>query len=91
LQAGFVLAMVALFGLIVATGRSWTGRSGWGHRQTLAVITGALLPAIILSLVLPAAWRGLEPVATLPMLALLIRLARKTRESSASAGALRVT
>ncbi len=83
-QAGLVLAMCTLFGLVVATGRTWTGRSGWGYRQTLAVVTGALLPAIILSLLLPAAWRGLEPVATLPMLALLIRLSRLKQPRAAT-------
>lgn len=58
-------------------GRSWSGRADGGRRQTLAVITGALLPAILMSLVLPAALRALEPFATLPMLAMLIWLARR--------------
>jgi hypothetical protein len=78
-QVLFVIAMCALFGMAIAVGRSWSGRAGWGDRQTLAVITGALLPAIILSLLLPAALRGLEPLATLPVLVLLIWLARRYR------------
>ena len=69
--------MSGFFGLVIATGRSWNRRPDWGHRQTLAVITGALAPAIIMSLVLPAALRALEPFATLPMLALLSWLARR--------------
>lgn len=71
--------MIGYFWLVVAMGSSWSRRVGWGKRQTLAVITGALLPAILLSFVVPAALLTLEPVVTLPMLVLLIWLARRTK------------
>jgi hypothetical protein len=77
-QILFVVLISAYCCLVVAIGRSWSGRAGWGQQQKLAVITGALLPAIILSLLLPAALRELEPLATVPMLALLLWLARRT-------------
>ncbi len=58
--------------------------------QTLAVITGALLPTIIASVILPAALRSLEPLVTLPVLALLGWLARRqsrmARALAASSG-----
>ena len=76
-QILYMILICGFFCLVVVIGRSWSGRADWGRRQTLAVITGALLPAILMSLVLPAALRALEPFATLPMLALLIWLARR--------------
>ncbi len=75
-QVVLIAVMCAVFSLAVATGRNWTARTGWGDSQTLAVISGALLPTIMLSLVLPAALRGLEPLVTLPVFGLLIWLAR---------------
>jgi hypothetical protein len=80
-QALLVALMLAYFGLLVAVGRSWYLRRGWGNQQALAVITGALLPAIIVSLVLPAALAELEPLATVPMLALLVWLSRRVRRA----------
>ena len=68
--------MTAYFSLIIAIGRRWCTRPDWSRRHTLAVITGVLLPAIAASLVLPAALHGLEPLVTLPSLAILIWLSR---------------
>ncbi len=85
-QVALVGVMCAVFSLVVATARNWTARTGWGDPHTLAVISGALLPAIILSLVLPAALRGLEPLVTVPMLGLLAWLARRARTSSDADG-----
>jgi hypothetical protein len=78
-QAIPAILMCFFFALVVAIRRSWSGRGGWGHRQTLAVITGVLLPTIVVSMVLPLALRTLEPLATVPMLVLLIRLASRDR------------
>ena len=69
----------AYFCLVIAVGRRWCTRDGWGQRQTLAVITGALLPTIAVSLLLPAALRELEPLATVPMLGVLVWLSRTAR------------
>jgi hypothetical protein len=81
-QTLIVVAMCAFFGLVVTTARSLAGRPGWGRPQTLAVITGALLPTILGSLVLPAALAGLEPLATVPMLALPCWLIRRDRPAT---------
>jgi hypothetical protein len=78
-QVFLIVPMIAFFWAVVATGRNWTGRVGWGDRQTLAIITGALLPTIIGSVLIPVALLGLEPLVTLPVLALLIWLARRYR------------
>ena len=79
--------MTGYFCLVIAIARRWSDLAAWGRRQTLAVITGALLPAIALSLVLPAALRGLEPLATLPMLGLLTWLARRLGRDTAQVAA----
>ena len=80
-QLLLVLLMAVFCWELVSVGRDWTRRPGWGQPQTLAVITGVLLPAIIASVVLPAALRSLEPLVTLPVLALLIWLRRRQRRA----------
>ena len=67
------------FAAVMRISRNWTRRPGWGPAQTLAVLTGVLLPAILASLVLPAALRALEPLVTLPALGLLIWLRWRQR------------
>jgi len=86
-QVLLVVLMSVFFGSVIAIARNWSARTDWGGRQTLAVITGALLPAITLSLLLPVAWRELEPLVTVPMLALLVWLARRDRHDRAPATA----
>lgn len=78
-QIVFITLMGVLFYVAIASCRSWSGRAGWGQRQTLAVVTGALLPAIILSIFIPVALKGLEPIVTVPMLLLLVWLAWRTK------------
>ncbi len=80
-QVLLVVSMAVFCWEIVSVGRDWTSRPGWGQPQTLAVITGVLLPTIIASVVLPVALRSLEPVVTLPVLALLIWLGRRQRRT----------
>jgi hypothetical protein len=84
-QLLLIALMTGYFSLVIWAGRRWCTRPEWGSRQALAVITGALLPAIAASLVVPAALRGLEPLVTLPALGVLIWLAR------ARAGSRQVT
>jgi hypothetical protein len=84
-QLLIVLLMAAFCWEVVSIGRDWTSRPGWGQPEILAVITGVLLPTIIASVVLPFALRVLEPLVTLPMLALLIWLGRRQRRSGALA------
>lgn len=81
-----VTLMIGLFCLAITLGRSWSERAGWGQRQTLAIITGALLPAIIVSLLSPFALKTLEPLATVPMLVLLLWLAQHTKRLEEAAG-----
>jgi hypothetical protein len=80
-QVLLIAAMLVYFGFVVAAGRSWFARDGWGEQQTLAIITGALLPPIVASLVLPPALAELEPLATVPMLAMLVWLSRRLRRA----------
>jgi hypothetical protein len=86
-QVLLVLVMAVFCWEIVSVGRDWTRRPGWGQPQTLAVITGVLLPTIIASVVLPMALRSLEPVVTLPVLALLSWLGRRQRRTGTPAPA----
>jgi hypothetical protein len=76
-QAPLIIVMSAFFCLIIATGRIWSSRAGWCRRHTLAIITGVLIPPIALSIILPFALRTWEPLATIPMLALLLILGRR--------------
>ena len=78
-QAAPALLMTGLFGGIVALARNWSARPGWGQAKTLAVITGVLLPPAVLSVLLPGALAGLEPLATVPTLAVLLWLRWRLR------------
>ena len=84
-QILLVLVMAVFCWEVVSVGRDWTRRPGWGQPQILAVIIGVLLPTIIASVVLPMALRSLEPLVTLPVLALLIWLGRRQRRTGALA------
>jgi hypothetical protein len=81
-QLLLVVLMAGFFWAVVDVGRDWTSRGDWGQPQTLAVITGALLPTIISSVVVPAALRSLEPLVTVPVLVLLVWLSRRQRQGA---------
>jgi hypothetical protein len=66
--------MAGFFALVVVVARNWSARPGWGPADLLSVITGVLLPPAALSLVLPAALRELEPLATGAMIAVVLSL-----------------
>jgi xanthosine utilization system XapX-like protein len=65
----------AYFVLCLRRLRRWTERAGWGRRQELALITGALTPNIIIVSFQP----GGEPFVTIPFFALLVWLAFRYR------------
>src|ERR1700722_15471491 len=48
-QPLLIVLMTGYFCLVIWTGRRWCTRPEWGSSQTLAVITGALLPRIAAS------------------------------------------
>jgi hypothetical protein len=81
-QLLLIVLMAGFFWAVVDIGRDWASRPGWGHPETLAIITGALLPTIIASVVVPAALRSLEPLVTVPMLGLLVWLSRRQRHAA---------
>jgi hypothetical protein len=62
--------LVAYFALGLWRLGVWTGRADWGRRQELALITGALIPNLIVVSFQP----GGELFATIPFFALLIWL-----------------
>lgn len=73
------MVVVVLFAaLLLAIGRRLTGRAGWSPRHTLALIAGALSFSILIFL-LPPLWPTLEPLVTLPFVALLIGLDLRLR------------
>ena len=80
-QLLLILLMAGFCWLVVDIGRDWSRRAGWGHQQVLAVITGVLLPTIVASVLLPVAQRELEPLVTVPTLALLAWLAWRYRQA----------
>jgi hypothetical protein len=73
------LVIVGLLIIYFALGlwrlRTWTGRAGWGRRQELALITGALIPNLIVVSRQP----GGEIFVTIPFFALLVWLAYRYR------------
>jgi hypothetical protein len=76
-----VVPLGAYFALGLWRLRVWTGRAGWGRRQELALITGALIPNLIVVSFQP----GGELFVTVPFFALLVWLAfryhhRESRE-----------
>jgi hypothetical protein len=77
-----VVLMAAFFWEVVDIGRDWASRPGWGRPQTLAVISGVLLPTIVASVLLPAEQRLLEPLVTVPVLCLLVWLSRRNRQGA---------
>jgi hypothetical protein len=78
-------ADLALFFVCLAVVRRWTGRSGWGRRQTFALLAGVIALSVPLSLLNQDARAGFSFALTLPCLALLIwqswRLARLQKAS----------
>jgi len=78
-QVVYIVLILGVGIVLLNVAGRWSRRSGWGHPQTLALITGALLPGIILSLLLPQMWLAAQPAATLPCLVLLVWLTRRTR------------
>ena len=77
-----VLLMAGFCWEVVSVGRDWAGRPGWGRPQTLAVITGVLLPTIVASVLLPAARQSLEPLVTIPVLGLLVWLSLRNQQAA---------
>jgi hypothetical protein len=79
------MIVVVLFAtLLLAVGRRWTGRAGWSPRHTLALIAGALSFSILIFL-LPPLWPTLEPLVTLPFVALVIGLDLRLRQRERTA------
>ncbi len=73
-----ILLIVAVGLFLLNTVRRWRrSDDSWKPRQTLALITGALLPTILLSLFLPQMWLAAQPVATLFCLGILLWSARR--------------
>lgn len=81
-QALLIVVTLAVCALFLVAVHEWSGRYSWGHPQMLALITGALLPMIILSLLLPPMWLSAQPLITLPFLVFLIWLTRRTQTST---------
>lgn len=83
LQLVYIALTLGLFALGVGVVRGWTRRVGWGPRQTLALISGALTPAMLVSLTVLQTRAGGQPVLILPFLVLLIWLAWRTKRQEA--------
>jgi hypothetical protein len=84
-QALIILSVLIVCTVIGMQVRHWTRRPGWQEKQILALITGALLPTILLSLLLPPMWLAAQPAITLPLLALLLWAAYRKRDKRAAA------
>jgi hypothetical protein len=75
-------ALLAFAGWAVFLVRKWTRSAGWGSQQTLALITGSMACATLVSLVVPLGWAGLQPLLTVPFLGVLLWKARALRRSA---------
>lgn len=82
-QVLIILSIFLVCAFLLVMVRRWSAHRAWGHRQALALITGALLPAILLSLFLPRMWLVAQPAATLPCLVLLLWAAYRERKLTA--------
>ena len=71
--------LVAYFALCLRRLWVWTGRAGWGRRQELALITGALT----LNLIIVSLQPGGEILVTIPFFTLLVWLAFRERSLAA--------
>ena len=80
-QVADIIFLILFSALLLRIGRRWTARAGWSQRHTLALITGVLGFPILLLTLIPAIWPTLEPLATVPFLALVIALAVRLRPS----------
>ncbi|HEY7093201.1 MAG TPA: hypothetical protein VH393_08485 [Ktedonobacterales bacterium] len=74
-----VCLLVTFFALCLWRLRVWTGRAGWGQHQELALITGALIPNLIVVSLQP----GGEILMTVPFFILLVWLAFRYRRMGA--------
>jgi hypothetical protein len=78
-QALFVMLILAVAAVGVVVVWRWSRHPGWGQRQTLAIITGLLTPAMVLTTANPAALLGGAIVLSAPFTVLLIWLAQRHR------------
>ena len=77
LQALYIVILLALFALCLAVVRRWTARADWGVEQTLALITGSLVPSLLTTLLVPTLFAQLQPLLTVPFFLWLVWLAHR--------------
>jgi len=78
-QALYVLLMLTVAGVGTVVVRRWSRHPGWGQRQNVAVLTGLLIPAVVLTTATPSAFIGGAIILSGPFAAMLIWLARRYR------------
>ena len=67
-----------IFAVCVVVARRWTGRAGWGPPQALALITGGMVPSLLISLGFVG---QLQPLITVPFFLWLVWLAWRVKQS----------
>jgi hypothetical protein len=85
-QIGYVMVMLVVVGAGTLVVRRWSRRDGWGPRHLVAIITGLLLPAMVLTTANPAAFLAGAAVFSGPFIVLLVWLARKYRPRTCVSG-----
>lgn len=78
LQVDYIAILAAYFAVCVVVARRWTGRAGWGPPQALALITGGMVPSLLISLGFVG---QLQPLITVPFFLWLVWLAWRVKQS----------
>ncbi len=85
LQVDYIAILAVYCALCVVVARRWTGRAGWGPPQVLALLTGGLVPSLVISLFASA---RLQPLLTVPFFLWLVWLAWRVKQPSAQTEAV---
>jgi hypothetical protein len=85
LQVAYIAIFAAYFALCIAVARRWTGRAGWGAPQALALITGGMVPSLLISLGFVG---RLQPLLSVPFFLWLVWLAWRVKQPPERAAAM---
>ena len=50
LQVDYIAILAGFYAVCIVVARRWTGRAGWGPPQVLALLTGGMVPSLLISL-----------------------------------------
>lgn len=84
LQVDYIVILAAYCAICITIARRWTGRAGWGPPQVLALLTGGMVPSLLISL---GFFAQLQPLISVPFFLWLVWLAWRVKQPPVQAAA----